>query len=256
MSQLQLSEKVAIITGAASGIGRATARTFAAEGARLLLVDRDAAGLASLADELGATAQTLVADVADPAQAEGYVAAAVAAWGGLDVLVANAGIGGPIQPLERVSVEDFDQVYAVNVRGVWLGLRAAVPALRQRGGGSIVAVSSYLGLRGVKAGGAYVASKHAVTGLVKTAALELARDNIRVNTVHPGMIDTPLAAAMEQALSPADPALGRQKLLAGIPQRRYGQPEEIASLILFLASDAASYCTGSSFSADGGQTAR
>ena len=256
MPQLQLSEKVAIITGAASGIGRATARTFAAEGARLLLVDRDAAGLASLADELGATARTLVADVADPAQAEGYVAAAVAAWGGLDVLVANAGIGGPIQPLERVSVEDFDQVYAVNVRGVWLGLRAAVPALRQRGGGSIVAVSSYLGLRGVKAGGAYVASKHAVTGLVKTAALELARDNIRVNTVHPGMIDTPLAAAMEQALSPADPALGRQKLLAGIPQRRYGQPEEIASLILFLASDAASYCTGSSFSADGGQTAR
>ena len=252
----ELEGRVAIITGAANGIGRATAARFAAAGARLVLVDRDAENLGAIVEELGAErARGHVADVSDPEQAAAYVAAAQEAWGGVDVLVANAGIGGPISPLVEVSVEDFDQLYRVNVRGVWLGLRAAIPAMRSRGGGSVVITSSYLGLRGVKAGGPYVASKHAVTGMMKVAAMEHARDNIRVNAVHPGMIDTGLATAMETALSPEDPALGRQKLLRGIPQRRYGRPEEIAEVILFLASDASSYCTGSSFSADGGQTA-
>lgn len=253
----RLSGKVAIITGAARGIGRATAERFAREGAQMMLVDRDEEPLRALAREIGAQqARAHVADVSDPEQSVRYVAATVSAWGGVDILIANAGIGGPIMPLIQMSVEQFDQIIAVNLRGVWLGLRAAIPAMRSRGGGSIVITSSYLGLRGVQGGGAYVASKHAITGLMKTAALEHARDNIRINTIHPGLIETRLADDMERGFSPKDPDIGKQKLLRGIPMRRYGQPEEMANVITFLASDEASYCTGQTFSADGGQTAR
>ncbi|MFT4978466.1 MAG: 3alpha(or 20beta)-hydroxysteroid dehydrogenase [Myxococcota bacterium] len=252
-----LQDKVAIITGAANGIGRAAAERFAAEGAKLVLVDRDEENLRALTEGLGAAvAVCCVCDVSTEDGAARYAAAAADAWGGADVLVANAGVGGTIQPMIVSSAAEFDRVYAINVRGVWLGMRAVIPQMKARGGGSIVITSSYLGLRGTSGGAAYVASKHAVSGLMKVAALEHARDNIRVNTVNPGVIQTQLAGKMEEAFSPGDPILGRQKLLRGIPQRRYGQPQEIASLIAFLASDEASYCTGSSFSADGGQTAR
>jgi len=252
----RLQDKVAIITGAANGIGRAAAERFAAEGAKLVLVDRDEDNLRQLAASLGDNiARAVTADVSDEADTARYTQAAVDAWGGLDVLIANAGVGGTIQPMLMNSVEQFDRVYEINVRGVWLGMRAAIPLMAQRGGGSIVITSSYLGLRGVKGGAPYVASKHAINGLMKVAALEHARDSIRINTINPGVIETNLAGEMEQAFSPGDPALGRQRLLRGIPQRRYGQPAEMANLMLFLASDESSYCTGSSFSADGGQTA-
>lgn len=251
----RLQDKVAIITGAANGIGRATAERFVSEGAKVVLVDIDADNLREIAGALGEQAHAVVADVSDEADTAAYAQAAVDVFGGVDVLVANAGIGGAIKPMIMNSAAEFDRIYAINVRGVWLGMRAAIPLMRVRGGGSIVITSSYLGLRGVKGGSAYVASKHAINGLMKVAALEHARDSIRVNTINPGVIETKLAGEMEAAFSPDDPALGRQKLLRGIPQRRYGQPAEMANLITFLASDEASYCTGSSFSADGGQTA-
>ncbi|MEL6347349.1 MAG: SDR family oxidoreductase [Myxococcota bacterium] len=253
----RLDGKVAIITGAARGIGRATAERFAQEGARMMLIDRDEAPLRALARELGAErARAHVADVSDPEQSVRYVAATVSTWGGLDILVANAGIGGPIMPLIQIPVAEFDRIISVNLRGVWLSLRAAIPVMRAGGGGSIVITASYLGLRGVQGGGAYVASKHAVTGLMKSAALEHARDNIRVNTVHPGIVETRMAKTMEAGFSRDDPEEGRRRLLRGVPMRRYGQAQEIANLITFVASDEASYCTGHCFSADGGQTAR
>ncbi len=250
-----LNDKIAIVTGAASGIGQATAARLAAAGARVLMVDVDAEGLALAAAAIDGEVLTHCADVCDPAQTAGYVQAAVDACGGLHILIANAGISGPSAPLVDTPIAAFDQVLAVNLRGVWLALRAAIPAIKASGGGSIVITSSVLGLKGVRGGAAYVASKHGVTGLMKVAAAEHAADNIRVNCVHPGMIETPMVETLEEAMAPGDREAGRRKLLRGTPLRRYGQPEEIAALIAFLASDAAGYCTGGSYVADGGMLA-
>jgi NAD(P)-dependent dehydrogenase (short-subunit alcohol dehydrogenase family) len=251
-----MQDHVAIITGAANGIGRATAKRLAADGVRIVAVDQDAGNLHRLVHELGDDRVCpCIADVSTEDAAARYVQQAMDSWGRVDILVANAGIGGPLSPLVAHSTADFDRVYAINVRGPWLAMRAVIPVMAAQGGGSIVLTSSYLGLRGVKGGAAYVASKHALNGLMKVAAIEHARDNIRVNTINPGIIQTQLADQLEKAISPSAPAQGQQRLLRGIPLRRYGQPEEMASLIRFLVSDEASYCTGSIFSADGGQVA-
>ncbi len=253
----RLEGKVAVITGAGSGIGLATAQAFAREGARLVLVGRNNKALADIASEIGpARARAVVADVTTPAANERMVAEAVERFGGLDILVANAGIEGVSATIDAYPVDVFDQVIAINLRGVFLGLKCAIPAMRARGGGSVVILSSIGGIRGRGQGNsAYIASKHAVIGLMKTAALEGAAHGIRVNCVLPGPVETRMIRSIEESRSPGAPEVARAALLAGLPMKRYGTPEEVANVILFLASAESSLCTGSTFSADGGLAA-
>ncbi len=250
----RLDGKVAIITGAANGIGRCAAERFAAEGARLVLVDRDTAPLADLAARLGASAHLETADVSEAGAAERFVQAAQTRFGRIDIALLNAGIEGEIAPIGQYSLARFDQVIAVNVRGVFLGLSALMPAM-QAAGGSIVITSSIAGLKGTANLAPYVASKHAVIGLMKTAALEGAPHKIRVNTVNPGPIDTRMIAAINQGRNPSDPDQARQAGIARIPLQRFGRPEEVAAIMLFLASDESSFVTGSTYLVDGGTVA-
>lgn len=246
----RLAGKVALVTGAAGGIGAACARLFAAEGAQLVLVDRDPAMPAIDG------ARAFVGDVSRSDDMEDAVGVAVEGFGGLDVAVLNAGIEGDVAPVEDYDLETFDRVIAVNLRGVFLGLKYAMPALRARGGGSIVVTSSIAGLRGRARMPAYVASKHAVVGLMRTAALEGARDGIRVNTVHPSPVDTRMMRSLEAQLAPDDPEGFRRDYEAASPQGRYARPEEVARLMLFLAGDESAHCAGSTYSIDGGRAAR
>ncbi len=251
----RLAGKRAIITGAARGIGAAAARRFVEEGARVLLVDRLAAPLEALATELGAANATAhVADVTDEAATRGYVERAVQEFGGLDVLLLNAGIEGAVASFADYPTEMFDQVMAVNVRAVWLGLKYGMGAM-QGAGGSIVLTSSTSGIRATRNLSAYTASKHAVIGLMRSAALEGAADEIRVNTVNPSPIDTPMihAIAEKRGLPQADGS--NVGMARGTPLKRFGAPEEVANLMLFLASDEASFCTGGVYMVDGGVSA-
>lgn len=252
----RLAGKIAIITGAAAGIGLASARLFVAEGAKVLLVDVQRAQLDAALAELGEDrAMTRVADVSDPAQTEAYVSAAHERWGRVDVLFANAGIEGKVASLVDASLEDYERVMAVNVRGVFLALKTVIPVMKQQGGGSIVITSSLGGLRGTPRIGPYIASKHAVVGLMKTAALENAAHNIRVNTINPAPIATRMIQSLEQQWAPNAPEKIKARMETGVPMHRYGTPEEVARLALFLASDESSFCSGTSFPIDGGMSA-
>jgi len=251
----KLNGKVAIVTGATGGIGAATAELFVREGAEVLLVDLKAAPLEELGRRLGERAAWIEADVSSPEQTERYVGEAVRRFGGVDVLFANAGIEGTVKPLTELLPDEFDHVLSVNVRGTWLGIRHAAPEMAKRGGGSIVITSSVAGLIGAQGLGAYVASKHAVIGLAKSAALELAAHGIRVNTVNPGPIENRMMRSIERQVSPTDPDRVKARFAGNVPLGRYGTNEEIARLALFLASDDSSYCTGAVFVADGGMVA-
>lgn len=253
----RLEGKVVVITGAGSGIGRATAIRFAREGARLVLAGRRDAALAATAAATGIEdVATVSADVTVAADNQRIVDTARSRFGGLDVFVANAGYEGVIASLEQYPLDEFERVMGINVRGVFLGLQAAIPALRQRGGGSIVITSSIGGIKSRGTGnGVYIASKHAEIGLMRTASVECAGDGIRVNCVLPGPTDTPMMAHIEESRSPGAPQQVREAISAGLPLRRYGTPEEIANLMLFLASDEASLCTGGVYTADGGLSA-
>ncbi len=250
--------KVVVITGAAGGIGRATARRLAGEGARLALVDVAAGGLAeSLAAvrEAGSEAITVEADVTRSGDVARYVAAAVERWGGIDAFFNNAGILGAMSPLVDYPEDVFDRVIAVNCKAVWLGLKHVGPAIMARGGGAIVNTASIAGLRGSPNLVAYTASKHAVVGLTRTAAIELIRRGVRVNAVCPAPIETPMVDTLESGMSPRDPRALRQRLTATIPMRRYGAPEEVAALVAFLLSADASYINGGIYTVDGGSMA-
>jgi NAD(P)-dependent dehydrogenase (short-subunit alcohol dehydrogenase family) len=245
----RLEGKVAIITGAAGGMGSAAARLFTREGAKVLLVDREEEGLMKLAKLLPAEQSAyFVADVTDEEATKAFVAAALKRLGGLDIALLNAGIEGDIGKIDEVPVSTFDRVMAVNVRSVWLGLASLMPAMRPSGG-SIVITSSGAGLRGSAGLAAYSASKHAVLGLMRSAALEGAKDKIRVNSINPAQTRTRMMEAIDAHLNAAgrtgDPA-------ARIPLGRYAEPSEVASLMLFLASDESSYCTGAVYPVDGG----
>ena len=242
---MRLAGKRALITGAASGMGAAHARAFIAEGATVLLADiNDEAGRA-LAAELGDRASYAHLNVADAGDWDAAVAQAVAEFGGLDVLVNNAGIHDDA-PLEDTTLESWNQVMDINLTGAFLGMRAAVRELKKSGASSIVNVSSTAGLEGYPNRHAYCASKWGLRGLTKSAALELADFGIRVNSVHPGAV----ATALTQALRPLT-----EEDLAGNSLERFARPEEVSGLILFLASDESSFCTGGEYAVDGGISA-
>ncbi len=258
----RLTGKIALITGGAGGIGQAAARKFTAEGARVVLVDLDEAALQTVVESIGEDmASYAVADVTQPEQVKSYVKSAVERWGGIDIYLANAGIEGTLSTIPDYPIDIFDRVMAVNVRGVWLGLKYVIPVMRNRGGGSIVITSSTAGIGGSAGISAYVTSKHAVIGMMRTAALECAPLGIRVNTVNPAPIETRMMRSLEEMRAAAadDSAVTleqtKQSFEARIPLQRYGNPEEVANMMLFLASDESSFCTGGVYMVDGGRSA-
>jgi len=248
-STRRLDGKVAIITGAAGGIGVATARRFAGEGARLLLTDADAAGAQRLARELGDDAAVRAHDVTSELDWQAVAALALEAYGRIDVLLNNAGIFLAAS-LEETSLEDFRRVIDVNLVGVFLGMRTVASAMTQQKGGSIINVSSVAGLGGSPYLTAYAGSKWAVRGMSKVVAKELARYGVRVNSLHPGQIDTDMNARQREKT----PEL-IDKLIRGIPLGRIGTPEEVSHAAVYLASDESLYVTGSELVIDGGTSA-
>lgn len=259
MTAPRFDGKIALITGAAGGIGRAAAVRFAAEGARVGLVDVSREGLReSLAavEKAGGTGLTVEADVTRSADVTRYAAAVAERFGGIDCFFNNAGILGAVRPLVDYPEDVFDRVLAVNVKGVWLGIKTVAPLLRARGGGVIVNTASTAGLRGSRANlVAYIASKHAVVGLTRTAALELAPDRIRVNAVCPSPIETDMVRQLEEGHNSANPSAVHDRMARVIPMRRYGTPEEVAALVTFLCSADAAYITGGIYPVDGGSMA-
>lgn len=252
----RLAEKVAVITGGAGGIGIAAGKRFASEGAQVLLVDLDEKALADACAEIGGNAVSyLVADVTQADDNARMVETATQRYGGVDIFLANAGIEGDVTSLLDYDEARFDQVMAVNVKGPFLALRAAVPAMRLRGGGSIIITSSIAGVRGVPSLAPYATSKHAVIGLMRSAAKEFAAEGIRVNTVNPSPVQTRMMRSIEEGIRPDDPEAVQQSMAANIPMQRYAEPEDIANIMLFLASDESRFMTGATYFADGGDTA-
>ena len=239
--------KVVLITGGSRGQGAAEARLLAAEGAQVVIGDvRQDMGQA-LAAEIGEACRFVELDVSDPASWDAAMAITTTAFGGLDVLVNNAGIATST-PIIGGDVDEYKKVIDVNQVGVYLGMRSAAPLMKSRGGGSIINISSIDGLIGMPYVAAYVASKFAVRGMTKVAAIELARYGIRANSIHPGYIDTAMVR------EPMGDELA-ESLAKTVPLRRLGTSHEVAELVAYLASDASAYCTGSEFVIDGGVTA-
>lgn len=251
----RLDGKVAIITGGAGGIGFAAAQLFVGEGAKVLLVDVNEEALNSAVEKLGHdVADCYVADVSTVEGNQGMVAKVLERWGKVNVFLANAGIEGTVRPLPDYPVETFDKVLAINVRGVFLGLKHVIPVMAQGGGGSIVCTSSIAGLIGSAGMAAYIASKHAVIGLMRTAAVEVGKMGIRVNTVNPGPVETRMMRSIEETAAPGAADQVKKGFEGLVPMGRYALPEEVAKLMLFLASDESSYSNGGVYVIDGGFT--
>lgn len=249
---MRLKDQVAIITGAASGIGASSAHRFVEEGAKVLIADMQDEKGQALAEELGPdSASFLHVDVSVEQHVKAAVAEAMSQWGRLDIMFNNAGFGGALGPLESTSVDDFDITFDVLVKGVFLGIKHAVPAIRDSGGGSIINTASVAGLQAGYSPHLYSVAKCAVIHLTKSAALELGEYNIRCNCICPGIIATPLAAGhpktSDKQLDKMKNALGRTQVLG-----RIGDPVDIANAAVFLASDEAGFITGHSQVVDGG----
>ncbi|HEY3764458.1 MAG TPA: SDR family NAD(P)-dependent oxidoreductase [Gaiellales bacterium] len=245
----RLDGRRAVITGAGSGMGQAAARLFAAEGARVALLDVDAPAIAALADEIGAAALAITTDVTDEVQVEAAVAAAVEAFGGLDTVVANAGVqlAGQDDRADRLSLEVWRRTIDINLTGQFTVCKHGLRALMANGGGAVVCTASPTGQYGVAPGyDAYSASKGGVYALIRVMAADYARLGIRVNGVIPGYMDTPMTDWVD--------AEEQRRLLVSVPLGRAGRAEEIAPVMLFLASDEASFVTGAVWAADGGMT--
>jgi NAD(P)-dependent dehydrogenase (short-subunit alcohol dehydrogenase family) len=248
----RLSGKIAIVTGAGSGIGRACAIMFAREGARVALVGRRRAPLEDVAAEIGSAALVCPGNVSDKSDIERIVRETVAHFGGLNVLVNNAGklVAGSA---ESHTEEEWDATQNTNVRGVWLLSKAALPHMRESGGGSVINISSVLGLLGAKNRVAYAASKGAITLMSKAMALDHAHEQIRVNAICPGIVETELVAQF--ITNAPDPEAARKQRVALHPLGRFGKPEDIAYCAVYLASDESSWVTGAAFPIDGGYSA-
>lgn len=239
--------KVAFITGAGSGIGRATAVAFAAEGARVAVLDRSAEalrGTEAAVREAGGEALAIACDVSEPAQVEAAVARTVEAFGRLDIAFNNAGVENKATPLHEIELDEWDRILGINLRGTFVCMKHELAQMVRQGGGVVVNTSSGAGVRGVAGGSAYAASKHAVIGMTKSAALDYAKPNIRVNAVLPGNIETP----MMDRFTGGD----IQKAIDLEPVGRLGKPEEIADAVLWMSADLGAFVTGASISVDGG----
>jgi NAD(P)-dependent dehydrogenase (short-subunit alcohol dehydrogenase family) len=248
MSDLQrFTGKVAFVTGAASGIGRATAIAFAAEGAAVAILDRTADALTETADAIRATGGRVLVigcDVSQPDQVEGAVAQTVAAFGRLDIAFNNAGVENKAAPVAEIELAEWDRILDINLRGTFVCMKHQLAQMVAQGSGVIVNTSSGAGVRGVAGGAAYAASKHAIIGLTKSAALDYAKSNIRVNAILPGNIETP----MMDRFTGGD----IQKAIDLEPVGRLGRPEEIADAVLWMSADLGAFVTGAAISVDGG----
>jgi len=248
----RLEGRTAIITGGGSGIGRATALRFGAEGAAVLVVDLDEAGAAGTVEamaEHGHPAAWMAADVTDPAAAERGVAQAVETFGSVDVLMTGAGISVGRRVVET-DPDDWDRVFAVNVKGSYLWMRAAIPTMVAQGSGSVILIASQLGVAGGMGNAAYIASKGAVIALARTTAVDYATAGVRVNSILPGATETPLLDRSFGRLP--DPETARARSLARHPMGRFGTADEVAAAALYLASDESSFTTGTELRVDGG----
>jgi NAD(P)-dependent dehydrogenase (short-subunit alcohol dehydrogenase family) len=250
-----LAGKAVVITGAGGGIGRATAVACGRAGASLLLVGRTQSALEESEEatrETGADVRTFLADVSRAEDVRGYADAALSAFGTIDVLVNNAGIEGPVSQLVDYPEDEFDRVLAVNLRGTFLGMRQVLPLMIERRSGSVVNISSIAGERGLQGTAAYIASKHGILGLTRCAAAEVGSTGVRVNAVCAGMTDTRMLRTICEGYAPDDPAGMLDACAASSPAARLASPDEIASVIMFLCSDAASFVNGAAWAVDGG----
>ncbi len=249
-----LENRTALITGAASGIGAAASRRFSAEGARLILLDVAEAPLTNLAREIGTDrVLTAVVDVAEEEATRQAVDAGIRRFGGVDVGVLNVGVTGMLAPIAKMPVESFDATMRTNVRGAFVGLKVLMPAMADRGGGSIVLTASTAGFRaGSPNRSAYVTSKHAVVGLMRAAAAEGAPIKVRVNAISPGGVDTPMTGMLVTMFGEEKAREMKAAFERTIPMGRIAQPDEIADAMLFFASDLSRYCTGTNLMVDGG----
>jgi 3alpha(or 20beta)-hydroxysteroid dehydrogenase len=247
----RLSGKVALITGAAGEIGKATAEKFLKEGAKVSLVDLNEETLSQTKEELELYGEmiTIRADVSIEADVKNYVNKSVEHFGRIDIFFNNAGIEGKVAPLIQQNVEDFQRVMNVNVLGVFLGLKHVLPIMIAQGYGSIINSSSVAGLNATPNISPYTASKHAVVGLTKSAAIEAASTNVRVNSIHPTAVDSRMMHSLEKGMG-----VSQDTIAQSIPLRRYGTSEEIANLVLFLASDDSTFITGAQYRIDGGKS--
>jgi len=257
VDRIRLDGRVAVVTGAAGVIGTAAMQLLAERGARIVAIDRDETPLHAAVQALPAAAQALAitADVTAEDQVADYVRQAIDKFGAIDAFYNNAGIEGEIAPIVNYSLESFRRVLDVNVVGVFPGLKHVLPVMLGQNRGSIINTASIAGLIGTAEIAAYAASKHAVIGLTKSAAQECSATAVRVNCVCPGLIDSRMLSAIVTGRSPGGAPVPTERIVDRIPARRLGQASEVASIVAFLASDEASYVSGSAYTVDGGRTA-
>jgi NAD(P)-dependent dehydrogenase (short-subunit alcohol dehydrogenase family) len=253
-----LTGRSVIITGGAGGIGAATAEAFLRRGAKVALVDLFQDALDTKVAELSELGEVIGirADVTKEDDVKAYVAKTVEAFGTVDVFFNNAGIEGKVKPLVETEVADFEQVFAVNVLGAFLGLKHVLPVMTEQGSGSVINTSSEAGLDGSPNTVAYVSSKHGLTGMTKVAALEVATTGVRVNSIHPSGVNTEMVRRLESGFGGDDTAAAAEMFQSAIPMGRYAEASDIANLVVFLGSDESSFITGAQYRVDGGNGAR